>query len=174
MRRKTPQADLDKAAALYASGRSIKQVSVETGLGFGTVQRHVIAIGLVRTVESGKALATAEGRHNKKGRPAGWRHTPESIERQREAALRRNAATARRWCEKARGYAYVTTGPDRGRLVHRVVMERVLGRKLDSAEHVHHIDGNGLNNDPSNLMLVSNSEHTRIHNEQRRAAMESK
>ena len=57
---------------------------------------------------------------------------------------------------------------------HRFIAEGILGRPLHAWEDVHHIDGNGLNNDPSNLMLVSNSEHTRIHNEQRRAAMESK
>ena len=43
-------------------------------------------------------------------------------------------------------------------LVHRRVMEEKLGRKLKSSEIVHHIDGNKLNNDPDNLMLVTRKE----------------
>lgn len=36
---------------------------------------------------------------------------------------------------------------------HRIVMEWHLGRKLLPTERVHHIDGNKLNNDPSNLEI---------------------
>lgn len=46
---------------------------------------------------------------------------------------------------------------------HRHVMEQVLGRKLDRKEHVHHKDGDRLNNDPSNLEILSASEHARQH-----------
>lgn len=47
---------------------------------------------------------------------------------------------------------------------HRVVMERKLGRPLESGEQVHHINGNKRDNDPDNLMLVTAAEHGRIHN----------
>lgn len=46
---------------------------------------------------------------------------------------------------------------------HRMVVERGLGRKLESHEDVHHIDGNKLNNDPNNLVVLSKREHTIIH-----------
>lgn len=46
---------------------------------------------------------------------------------------------------------------------HRYVMEQHLGRKLNSNEIVHHIDGNGLNNDISNLEVMSRSEHMKHH-----------
>ena len=46
---------------------------------------------------------------------------------------------------------------------HRVVMENHLGRILRKDEYVHHIDGNSLNNKLSNLMVVSPSEHRRLH-----------
>jgi transposase len=46
---------------------------------------------------------------------------------------------------------------------HRCVMEQKLGRKLDPSEKVHHIDGDRLNNDISNLELLSNVEHTKKH-----------
>ena len=36
---------------------------------------------------------------------------------------------------------------------HRLVVESVLGRKLESSEYVHHRDGNNLNNDAMNLTI---------------------
>lgn len=47
--------------------------------------------------------------------------------------------------------------------IHRMVMEFVLKRKLNSDEEVHHIDGNTYNNDPNNLEVLSKSEHLKEH-----------
>lgn len=47
---------------------------------------------------------------------------------------------------------------------HRIVMENHLGRKLTRYEHVHHIDGNKVNNDIGNLMLFPNAKaHAEYH-----------
>jgi hypothetical protein len=46
-----------------------------------------------------------------------------------------------------RGYAYE----------HRLVMEEKLGRRLRPGEIVHHIDRDGLNNNPDNLSLCADS-----------------
>lgn len=46
---------------------------------------------------------------------------------------------------------------------HRVIMEQSLGRKLARGEVVHHKDGNTLNNDPSNLKLYYNPDHSYYH-----------
>lgn len=46
---------------------------------------------------------------------------------------------------------------------HRLVMEQSIGRYLDKNEEVHHIDYNKMNNDISNLLLVTKTEHRRIH-----------
>lgn len=48
-------------------------------------------------------------------------------------------------------------------LKHRVVVENHLGRVLEDWEVVHHKDGNKLNNDISNLEVLSQQEHARIH-----------
>lgn len=47
---------------------------------------------------------------------------------------------------------------------HRVIMERLIGRSLRRDEHVHHIDGNGLNNSPKNLKLMPSRQHRMLHN----------
>lgn len=51
-----------------------------------------------------------------------------------------------------------------GRHEHRVVAERMLGRKLKKNEVVHHIDLNKQNNAEKNLVVLpSNSEHSHLH-----------
>ena len=46
---------------------------------------------------------------------------------------------------------------------HRLVMERHLGRLLTQGEIVHHLDGDKANNDLSNLELLRQSDHVRLH-----------
>ena len=49
---------------------------------------------------------------------------------------------------------------------HRIIMERIIGRRLSYNEVVHHIDGDKDNNDPANLMVVTRREHALIHRSQ--------
>jgi len=46
--------------------------------------------------------------------------------------------------------------------IHRLVMEKHLGRELLPEENIHHIDGNKSNNKIKNLMIMSNSEHRKL------------
>ena len=46
---------------------------------------------------------------------------------------------------------------------HQLVMEKYLGRYLEEGEVVHHIDGNRKNNDINNLLLLTNSDHAKLH-----------
>jgi HNH endonuclease len=64
------------------------------------------------------------------------------------------------------GYLRITIlkpGEKRGEriLLHRHLMQEHLKRKLTKDEIVHHIDGNKLNNDIKNLLVISQSEHVK-------------
>lgn len=48
---------------------------------------------------------------------------------------------------------------------YRYVMEKHLGRKLTSNEVVHHINGNPIDDRIENLMVMTASEHTKLHNQ---------
>jgi hypothetical protein len=47
--------------------------------------------------------------------------------------------------------------------LYRILMEEKLGRELTADEEVHHVDGNHFNNALENLVVLSKSEHARIH-----------
>ena len=49
-------------------------------------------------------------------------------------------------------------------LEHRLVAEQKYGRKLTSSDIVHHIDGNKTNNNPENIVVLTRSEHAKLHN----------
>ena len=64
------------------------------------------------------------------------------------------------WLDQGRWFLSV-----QGRTIARArfVMQRVLGRALHSDEIVYHIDGDQLNDEVSNLQVVSRPEYMRIH-----------
>jgi hypothetical protein len=55
--------------------------------------------------------------------------------------------------------------------IHRIKAESVLGRNLADDEHVHHIDGNKLNNENRNLLICKHEYHSLLH--QRMRAMDA-
>ncbi len=47
---------------------------------------------------------------------------------------------------------------------HRAVAEEMIGRSLRSDEAVHHINGDKLDNQEENLLVMTRSEHRRLEN----------
>ena len=86
--------------------------------------------------------------------------TPSGVQRKWIRGHNRRVVGSKGWMEC--GYRIIRVD---GRKIaeHRYVMELKLGRKLTSDEIVHHVDGNPLNNDPDNLVILSRSEHQRLH-----------
>ena len=64
---------------------------------------------------------------------------------------------------KYRGTGTKTYVKENGRHQHRVIAEQIIGRKLKKGEIVHHKDHNKKNNHPSNLEVMTQSEHARGH-----------
>lgn len=51
----------------------------------------------------------------------------------------------------------------RRKRIHRQIMENYIGRKLLKKEHVHHINGIKTDNRIENLIILSESEHHKLH-----------
>ena len=66
-------------------------------------------------------------------------------------------------------YLRVTSGPQRGRYVHQLVAEAILGRELREDEEVDHLDRDTLNNDWRNLVVRNKVDHGKVTRERARA-----
>lgn len=67
--------------------------------------------------------------------------------------------------KRRRKHPYKQRVGDDGEMIqeHRYIMQKHLGRKLRADEHVHHIDGVKDNNALENLVVLTKSEHHRLH-----------
>ena len=70
--------------------------------------------------------------------------------------------------DKVYGYRYISTGHSTKISLQRKLMQEHLGRKLEKYEQVHHMNGDKLDNRIENLMLLTWSEHTKLHHSMRK------
>lgn len=147
---------------LYADGNSIPEVSEITGIPRSTLRFRFLRAGILRTRKEGVRIAEKKGRRYH-GKGVKRCFTPEWRQNISEGRKKWSRKNAKGVSVKPSGYVEITIGANKGRGVHRVEMEKYLGRKLDSCECVHHIDRNKSNNNIGNLELMTRSEHTRCH-----------
>ena len=97
----------------------------------------------------------------------GQQLSPEHIQAQRQTKLAKGTWKPIGHTTIRQGYVYTKVTHGRGRNnykpQHRIVAEQTIGRPLTPKEHVHHIDGNTLNNEPTNLVVLSKTDHKLIH-----------
>jgi hypothetical protein len=156
---------LNKAALIdsYLEGNSIPVVSEMTGLSRSAVRCHLKMAGVLRTRADAIRLAGRKGRmwggKMRKGKKLTkeWRENISKAHRERSLKFSKGVSL------KPNGYIEITTGKNKFRGQHRVIMEDMIGRPLLRSEHVHHKDGCRSNNDPGNLELMTINEHVRHH-----------
>src|SRR5579863_246863 len=133
--------DLASLIASYVAGEPLKRIQERTGISQPALRHHFLEAGV-------RLRSHSEAR------------TPQVKLRQSAAKKATAMAAARTHIHEGYRFVYAETGYRRE---HRVVMERKLGRPLLESEIVHHIDGDRLNNDPSNLELTNQQDHSRSH-----------
>lgn len=65
-----------------------------------------------------------------------------------------------------KGYLRISAGPQRGKRLHTLIAEAILGRELKPDEDVHHKDQNKLNIDWRNLKVMGHKEHGAVSRKQ--------
>jgi len=147
----------------YQQGASLTDLAARHKISVSTARYHVLKAGALRSRKEGIKKAAEAGKLGRSLRGRKRTFSPSH-----KAAIAKGRA---KWGEenavgvsvKPAGYREYTRGEHKGRSEHVVKMEERLGRRLMPDEHVHHIDGNRLNNADNNLALVTRSGHARIH-----------
>lgn len=93
-----------------------------------------------------------------------WRGTPETYKKISEMGKARTRDKNPMWKggHTSEGYPVVYKNGRKMR-EHRYIMEQYLGRRLRTAEEVHHVDHNKFNNDINNLIVLSKADHAKLH-----------
>lgn len=144
---------------LYSSGLSIPIVSEKTGIPKSTLRFRFKRAGILRSRNEAIVIAASEGRLGSGNRGKKRKFTDSWCLNISKAKKGVGLGKSK----KQNGYVEITMGEHKGRLEHIVVMEDIIGRRLYSNECVHHIDHNRSNNAPENLVLMTRSEHARLH-----------
>lgn len=159
---------VNKAALVssYASGRSIPEVASEHSVSRSAVRKAALEAGILRSRAAGVRLAARNGKLGSGTRGKARLFTAEHRQSVKKAAIQRGAERGAGYTIKPNGYMEFTRGPHKGRAIHRVVAEQMIGRPLGHDEVVHHRDSNRRNNSPENLEVMTRAEHTRLHRQE--------
>lgn len=142
--------------------KSLIQIAKQLNMPYSAVRKLMINYGIpMRTRVEGIRLAgdrLGSGMRGKK-RVFSNKH----IRNIKISAEKRWKTEAKGISLKPNGYYEITRGSDKGKHLHVVIMELLIGRKLNKDEVVHHKNGCKTDNSISNLELMTRSKHSSIH-----------
>jgi hypothetical protein len=143
--------------------KSITDIAKMYGYSLSTIRSRLLEHGLLRSINESLKIARLQGKFpSKRGIAIG----PMSSATKKKLSLSQFANGERKAkgiSLKPAGYFEITRGNNKGKLLHRVIMEQHLGRTLRHDEIVHHKDRNRENNDISNLQVMTKKQHSRHH-----------
>lgn len=146
--------------------RPLQSIADELGVARNTLRNRLIEFGIERRA-SGEPLKGIPKPPElravwSKARKEYWDNHPDRTE------FRTKISKTKEKHRTSYGYRRVSTLIDsKRRREHDLIMEQIIGRKLNPDEQVHHINGEKLDNRPENLMVLTNSEHQKLHNKSR-------
>lgn len=169
--------DINEIQSQYKSGLSATEIANSIGCASITIMRLLKSNNVdVRTrPEIGKLSHSKPDVKMKLSIAATGRKLPESAkEKLRERVGDKNHNWGGGLTISKGGYLVFTNSPangiNRNKHLHVVICEYKYGRKMKKGEHVHHIDGNKLNNHPDNLLILTASDHAKLHAKERNNA----
>lgn len=146
---------------LYIRGHSIPEINKITGIALSTLRFRFSKAGILRSRGDGVRCAAKKWKlSSNKGVKRTF--TPEwcmNISIAKKLSFKNTCAGV----DVSKEYPRITKGAHKGKMIHRLVMEKFIGRELFSHEVVHHIDGDKSNNSIDNLALMTTSAHARLH-----------
>lgn len=152
-----------KLVYLYVNKKlTFSEISKITNISTSTIRRRIIKQG-IEPRKGERLLDTTRERISIKNTGRKWTLSEDQKKKLSKMFKKLRAKTAKGWSLKPSGYLEITRGKNRFKSVHRVVMEKHLGRKLKKDEVVHHIDGDKTNNEITNLKVMNRKEHNKLH-----------
>lgn len=143
----------------YTSGCTIAELAKENGMAISTMRLWLISSGVkMRTMK--EAIANSDFDFGIRTR---GKERPRFSDEHRRKLSESRKGKGRGYSLKACGYIQITIGPNKHRGQHAVIMEGIIGRKLENGECVHHRDRDKSNNKPENLQLMTRASHTALH-----------
>lgn len=145
--------------------RSLQSIADELSVNRNTIRNRFIAFGIPRRTRTahlrGKSKPAEQRAKMSAARKRYWQKHPATDEYRTKLSESRTKTGI----TKAGRRIFI---PGVGRVLeHRYIIQQLLGRPLLSSEQVHHIDGDRLNNSLDNLVLLTNSDHQKLHYSER-------
>jgi hypothetical protein len=155
--------DIEMIKTMYEDEKkSLPDISKMIGVTISTIRLRLIECGVTlrSTAEAIRLHPEKLGSGNRGKKRV---ITEEWKENQRIAAIRRWEGKAKGISLKPSGYYEITRGENKGRLLHDVIMEIHIGRRLEKNEVVHHKNGIRTDNEITNLLLMTRGGHCSHH-----------